>query len=278
MVDELVTGLFDDASMFPPAAVRPDRAVAGHARHRLSWYEDFVGPLVTTDSRLLAVDEHVQRLGVPPVAVAAVVPGGPAAVSAVQATLARCPALRLAAVEFPIGRYGGRAAARAAAPFVERGVAVYVEIPVRHVTERHVHDLRAAGLHLKLRTGGTTLDAFSTEDELAGPIVLCAAEMLRFKCTAGLHSGVRHRDAHNGFEHHGFLNIALATLCATGTANAAAVAAVLAERDPAVVAERVRQLDLGDVKAIRTVFGSLGTCSVTEPIDDLISLGLVRAG
>ena len=32
-----------------------------------------------------------------------------------------------------------------------------------------------------------------------------------FKCTAGLHNAVRHRAADTGFEHHGFLNVLLAT-------------------------------------------------------------------
>ena len=61
-------------------------------------------------------------------------------------------------------------------PLRAEGVTCYVEIPVTAVDDHQVHELSDAGLRLKLRTGGTSIDAFSTEQQLAGPLVRCAAE------------------------------------------------------------------------------------------------------
>jgi hypothetical protein len=176
----------------------------------------------------------------------------------------------------PLGSHRREDALGSLEPLTEQ-VAVYLEIPVLAVTERHVHDLAAARIRLKLRTGGTSIDAFRTEAELAVPLVMCAAERLAFKCTAGLHNALRHRDAQTLFEHHGFLNLVLAARVAASTGNAAATTAILAERDPGEVARRVADLSDTDVTAVRALFTSFGTCSIAEPIADLVLLGLVAA-
>ena len=68
-----------------------------------------------------------------------------------------------------------------------------------------------AGLRLKFRTGGLTADAFPSAAELAACIDAALDRETPFKCTAGLHHAVRHTDPETGFEHHGFLNVLLAT-------------------------------------------------------------------
>ncbi|MDP9092525.1 MAG: hypothetical protein M3N95_06160 [Actinomycetota bacterium] len=277
MNEDLFFGLFDDAGMFPPASLPAGRAVFEHARHSLSWYDGFVGPLVCHDSRLGAVDEHAARLGLPVIDVTVVVPEGLEAVAKALDALDRCPHLKIAALDAPLGKHPLRKAVAVCERVADLGVEMYLEIPITHLDDRSVHALCAANLAVKLRTGGTTTGAFHTEDELARAIVLCAAERLPFKCTAGLHNAVRHRDRETKFEHHGFLNIALAALAAAGTGSVAVVREILAERDPMIVAARTRELSCRDVAAIRSLFASFGTCSVTEPVDDLISMGLVTA-
>jgi hypothetical protein len=160
-------------------------------------------------------------------------------------------------------------------PLVSDHRHVYLEIPVLEITEHQVHALAPTGIRLKLRTGGTSIEAFHNERQLAEPIVMCAAERLAFKCTAGLHNAIRHRDAATLFEHHGFLNVALAARVAAATGSHAATRAMLAERDADVVASRVGALTATDVRAIRALFSSFGTCSIDEPVTDLIAMGLV---
>jgi hypothetical protein len=77
------------------------------------------------------------------------------------------------------------------------------------------------------------------------------------------------------FQHHGFLNIALAARVAASTGNHAATRDVLAQRDASDVAGQVRELAASDVGAIRALFRTFGTCSITEPVDDLLALRLL---
>jgi hypothetical protein len=274
VTEALFTGLFDDAAMYPPAATELTTAVRAHAAHRLSWYADMVGPFVCNAVRLRALDDEVRTLGLPDFDVAVVVADGLDALSEAVAIADQCASLRLCAIEVPLGSHRREEALRLLTPIRER-TTVYVEIPVLNVNERHVHELCAAGLRLKLRTGGTSIDTFRTEAELAAPILMCAAERLAFKCTAGLHNAVRHRDPQTLFEHHGFLNIALAARIAAATGSAAGTAAALAERDPRALAYKIDDLGDTDIAAIRALFTSFGTCSIAEPIADLVQLGLV---
>jgi hypothetical protein len=52
------------------------------------------------------------------------------------------------------------------------------------------------------------------------------------------------------------------------------VVAVLAERNGAVLAARIRELGPDGLTTARARFDSFGTCSVTEPLDKLVELGL----
>lgn len=275
MTTALYTGLFDDAALFPPAATELADAVRAHAAHRLAWYADMVGAFVCNAARVPQLDERVRATGTAPFDLALVVPDGLDALASALATVERCAFLRLRTVEVPLNAHRLSGALRMLEPLRDLAT-VYLEIPVRAVSERDVHELSAAGLRLKLRTGGTSIDAFRTEAELAAPIVLCAAERLAFKCTAGLHNAVRHRDPKSLFEHHGFLNIALAARVAAATENLAATTSALAERDRDTVSRRIGELTDADVIAVRALFASFGTCSLADPIGDLLAMGLVQ--
>src|ERR1700729_1248520 len=52
MIGDIFRGLFDDASLFPPASLKMVDAVAGHLRHQAAWYRETSGPFVCADSRL----------------------------------------------------------------------------------------------------------------------------------------------------------------------------------------------------------------------------------
>jgi len=126
----------------------------------------------------------------------------------------------------------------------------------------------------KVRTGGTTAQAFPDDQTLADCLVTLAQARLAFKCTAGLHHAVRHRAADTGFEHHGFLNVLLAVAAALDDASREQVAAELADRDAARVAAKISNLDVESVSAVRSLFTSFGTYSTDEPVSDLVTLGL----
>ena len=93
-----------------------------------------------------------------------------------------------------------------------------------------------------------------------------------FKCTAGLHNAVRHT-GDDTFEHHGFVNVLLATRRAFDGAAIDEVVETLEERDGARLAADAREADLAGA---RRWFTSFGSCSVSEPLEDLIALELME--
>jgi hypothetical protein len=250
-------------------------AVRAHAEHRAAWYAQTVGPFVCTVSRL---DELAAELGTreAPVDLSLTVPDGIAALQhGIRAAL-DTPGVRLCAIEVPLGDFGPDQVRHACGAYGELQLPCYVEVPVALVDTDLASAIAAAGLRLKLRTGGTTPAAFPGEDDLAGALVAAVRADVTFKCTAGLHNAVRHRDAQTGFEHHGFLNVLLATAAARSGAQRDYVAALLAEHDAVAVAGRVRALDASAAAGARRAFTSFGTCSITEPVEDLRALGLLE--
>jgi hypothetical protein len=141
---------------------------------------------------------------------------------------------------------------------------VFVEHPVGPEFDAWVAGL--GGRRAKLRCGPTA----PTAEDLAAAIRSCRERGVAFKATAGLHHAVRT----NG--HHGFLNLLAAA--AFGDEEAA-----LAETDAAAFAVdadafhwRNRTASPEEIAAMRRdLFLSFGSCSFTEPVDELRALGLL---
>lgn len=282
MSGDVFREMFDDASLFPPAALAMPDAVAGHLRHQGAWYREMSGPFVCANTRIPQLSAALTAACVAELDVALVLPGGAADVeNAVDAVFAD-PRLRLRAVELPIATTADTiAAVSEVAAALDRtplaGAAAFIEIPARQLTAdvaRAVADHRYLA---KVRTGGTTAEAFPDELTLATCLATLAGERLPFKCTAGLHHAVRHKAADTGFEHHGFLNVLLAVAAALTGERFEEVTAELADSAASRVAAKVSELDADTVFAVRGLFTSFGTCSTDEPITDLVTLGLISA-
>ena len=168
------------------------------------------------------------------------------------------------------------------------GVAVYVEVPIG----TDPSDLLAALGNLegraKMRTGGVTADAIPAVRDVARFIRVARDQGVPFKATAGLHHALRgsypltYEPGAPSGTMYGFLNVFLAALAADAGASHAEIEAVLVESDPA----RFRFDDDGivwgdhhapveDIERLRArVAISFGSCSFTEPADELEILGV----
>jgi hypothetical protein len=157
-------------------------------------------------------------------------------------------------------------------------VPTYVELPVvgasagSHQLLAALDEVAAADLRLKWRTGGATADLYPTSVDLAAAIDASLDRELPFKATAGLHGAVRHRDEETGFEHHGFLNLLLATRAALDGDD---VVATLEEQDRDVVATRAREVGSETLTRTRRWFTSFGCCGVLDPLEELVELELI---
>ena len=67
----------------------------------------------------------------------------------------------------------------------------------------------------------------------------------------------------------------LAVAAALDDASREQVAAELADRDAARVAAKISNLDVETISAVRSLFTSFGTRSTDEPVNDLVTHGLV---
>jgi hypothetical protein len=280
-VPPVLTELVDDASIFPPADLSMSDAVAAHRAHKLGPHADLVGRFVCPSSRITELravldvgsDPHHPLAGAGPVRVAVIADTGVERLPRAMADVAADPRLVLEAVEVPLpAGLAGRSALAEATHRVLAGIPTallaYVELPSIDGWETTLDVLATAGRGAKLRTGGLTAAAFPTEVQVAAVLAACAARQVPLKFTAGLHHAIRHRDPVTGFEHHGFLNVLLAAAAARDESDAVAV---LSEQDGLVLATATRALD----PAVRKLFVSFGSCSLTDPIDDLVELGLL---
>ncbi|MFG2163481.1 hypothetical protein [Micromonospora chersina] len=278
-VPRLLAGLVDDAAVFPPGSAALPDAVTAHHRHRAGWYADLVGPLLLPASTLPDVPELLA-----PEATLAVGVIGDVPVGRLEAVLAEAdPRLVVRQVETPVAKRGEDPQPGLAdlVKLAERlgGTTVYAEIPLTFGLMGALDALaqaRAGGLPVaaKFRTGGLAAELFPTPVELAAVICACRDRELPFKLTAGLHHAIRHRDPETGFTHHGFVNVLAATLAATGGAEVDGVAELLAATDPLRVVELARS----HREAERPLWVGYGSCSISEPLTDLIRLGLVNGG
>lgn len=263
----LFLGLFDDAAIFPPGNVAMPDAVRAYLDRRSS---SLPGPFICSLPRW---DELVRALDAGHrLPVALVLPGGAREMPAAIARAGAEDRVDLVALEIPASAATLADLVLTVDGQVPPAVLTYVELPWADVTAAQVATLAGAGLRLKIRTGGLVATAFPDERQLAGVLEAAVRGGLPFKLTAGLHDPIRHRDPATGFEHHGFLNVLLATARALEGGD---VVAALTDADGARVAAAVAGMDDALAGRVRHHFVSFGTCSIIEPVDGLLSHGLL---
>ncbi|MCW2834730.1 MAG: hypothetical protein JWN68_2683 [Nocardioides sp.] len=275
-VPPLWSGFLDDAAVFPPGnAALPDAVAAFRAR-RDEWYADLVASLVVTDERVPAVSD-------PDIPLSIVVTGGAGAIAGALrlAVKAGNPVAGLEiALRDPDDLAGNARRVVAAVDaarvdgLLDDETPVFVELPPTEVThgwESAADEVAGAELRLKFRTGGVEAHFFPSTQQVAAWIDAALDREVAFKCTAGLHNAVRHRDPETGFEHHGFLNVLVATQrLFDGGSDAMAD---LEESDASALLDRAADVDLARA---RRWFTGIGSCSILEPLADLTDLGLME--
>ena len=274
--------LVDDAAIFPPGNVPLDRAVREHREHRAGEYADLVGGFVVSDLRVAdLIDVLDESDHDEPLEVNLVVSGGAGAIEPAVRWLTRAPTVRLRAVELALRDeedlvHNARRAITAWDLVEDEnpGAEVYVELPRLDGEPSHgwlsaLDEVAGRGLRAKFRTGGVEQYMFPTCGELGDAISAALDRELPFKCTAGLHHALRHHDPDTDLTHHGFLNVLRATRAALDGNDPSEV---LAEESAAALLEG---FDADEAERTRHWFTGFGSCSILEPHDDLVELGLL---
>ena len=287
----LLTGLIDYAGLFPPAGLAMLPAVRNYADYRQGTDAWALGRFIVPGSRL----EEFEG------AAAALLPTGADEMPWPVSMLGGAEPGQDAEQIFNFNeRHAAFAAGRAAIDTLEVKAAdsatitrlvrsapdhvrVFVEIPVDGDTTPLLEAIRANGANAKIRTGGITADAFPSAEDVARFLIAAARAGVPFKATAGLHHArtaeyrLTYEPGSAEAPMFGFLNIFMAAAFARQGADQPTLVRLLKDgestafrftriagvwRDPRVSAE--------EITAMRASFGlSFGSCSFTEPMDDL---------
>jgi hypothetical protein len=293
----LLRGSIDYAGLFPPAGLDMAAAVANYASYRDGAHAWALGRFVAPASRIAQFESAAVGLLPPspspsPWRVAALLGADPAAdmralgelncrhaadgEGAVTADVVEGKADSVEAVERLLRRVP---------PYLQ----AYVEVPIAGDPAPLVAAIGGAGGRAKVRTGGITPDAFPATADVVRFIRACLSARVPFKATAGLHHPLRadyrltyEPDSVRGTMF-GFLNLFLTTAFMAAGLDDPHAQLLLEERDrdsihfdDTGVEWKGRRLSLDAMRRSREEgIASFGSCSFTEPIGDLESLGLL---
>jgi hypothetical protein len=292
----LLENLIDYAGLFPPAALTLEQAVRNYAGYRTGDYCWALGRFVVP-VRLLKDLENVSALlgdgDESPWLLTALV-GADAArdLSRVLEFNARHsrgpgrPHMRIDTVEI---KSPGSEELHRIAESLPVGLQAYFEIPLAADPLPHLQELGRLGARAKIRTGGLTPESVPSTAEVQRFLHACRSSRLAFKATAGLHHALRsvypltyEADSLRSTMH-GFLNLILAAAFVGSGLDAEQTGALLEESSGAAfrfdddrITWRSRRLSLEAIAGTRRDFAvAFGSCSFTEPIEDLKRLNFL---
>ena len=302
-LDVLLRDAIDYAGLFPPAQLDVPGAVAEYAAYLDSPDAWALGRFVVPAGRVRELAADLSEWSRSAVGRPSLGAGRPWRLSVVTGADAVADIAGLRAFEAEVAHEPSRSVvveaveARASTPDAVRDLLravngafiAFVEIPLSGDPAPLVRAIRDGGGRAKVRTGGTTADAFPPSAGLARFLAACVNERVPFKATAGLHHPLRgdyaltYAPGSAVGTMFGFLNLFLATALLVAGEELATAEAMLNERDPRVVrftdqgtTWRDLSLTTDRLAAARALaIASFGSCSFREPIDDLSSLGML---
>lgn len=286
----LLHTIVDYAGLFPPAELSMEKAVTAYAGYRHARQSWMLGRFVVPVSRLEEMTRARRALNAPgdehPWRISALV--GEDAKRDIAAAVAFNKSANNAVVDALEVKASTIKAMHGIAEIAPREMRVYVEIPSDSDPREVIAALAAMKLRAKIRTGGTTPGAIPNVEQVGRFLRACYASSVPFKATAGLHHPLRREhaltyapDAPRGVMH-GFLNVFLAAAFHyNGLTQRDTVELLGAETlddvvmDDEKMAWREYVVTVAEISTLRRRLAiSFGSCSFTEPVDDLVKLGL----
>ena len=167
----------------------------------------------------------------------------------------------------------------------------FIELDHRQDVRGLLAAIAGTGGRAKIRCGGVTPDLIPSVSEVARFISHCASAEVSFKFTAGLHHPVRaeqaltYEDDPPRSTMHGFLNVfAAAAIARVHRLGVDELHDIVAESDPKAfiftetgLTWHEHFVPIAKLARLRESFAiSVGTCSFTEPIEDLMELGVLE--
>jgi hypothetical protein len=289
-VRALLTGIVDYAGLFPPAGLPMAEAVKNYAEYSTGELNWMLGRFIVPAARLDEFAECAANVKIETPWKLSVLDGGDLpetvekikAFNAEHADLGECDAVEIKAVS--------AGEIEAAADILPKGIMPYFEIAPEGDLSGLLPVLFFTRQRAKIRTGGITRDSIPAPVNVTRFIRTCLAANVPFKATAGLHHPLRcvrpltYEEESIDGKMHGFLNVFLATAFAREGIKPALMQQILEEEDPTAfffeddgVWYRQEQfLGTPQLKRLRDKTAiSFGSCSFTEPTEELKELGIL---
>ena len=296
--------LIDYAGLFPPAQLSMQQAVAEYGAIRSGAYAWISGRFIVPVSRATELTNSL--IGKEAFAISAIIDAGSDQrdwLARVQEGIRALAGIRQQKLFLRVGAIEVAVPAPVAAretldPAIGqfamashnaglRDLPTYVELPrtprFEELLPSSMFALARSKLGAKLRCGGLDQSAFPSSGEIAAFLLSAKEYGVPFKATAGLHHPIKGVDHSSGLMMHGFLNLLAASNAVQLGADRSELQAILEESDPN--AFRVSEgafswhndrATVSEVAQMRAdSFRSYGSCSFSEPIDDLIALGIL---
>jgi hypothetical protein len=271
-------GLIDYAGLYPPAALDMSAAVRDYLDYRTGAHAAMLGRFIVDIAR-----------------VAELRAAGGSSTSQIPLSLiapdtletARLNELRDLKIESLEIKSSAPAGIDGLSSRVPSSLECYFELPLASVPVTAIEALARAGACAKLRMGGVVANNFPTAQSVIEILSALSRARVPFKATAGLHHPIRscHRLTYAADSPtstmHGFINLLCAAAVIHFGGDAAHAEAVLQEENPHAfrmapesIGWRTLEWSADQLREVRTrSFLSFGSCSFTEPIQDLEALG-----
>lgn len=274
-VPPLLARLVDDAALFPPSPASVADTVKAHLAARRAPHAGVLGFLLCPISRLGALVSALRKARpVRPVALSLVADTGLGGLpKAISTALDNPKLVDLRMIEVPAPSDVDSTWLVQLTEFVPDDVVRVVE-PRRGRPEwlTGVRRVAEVGCWPKLRCGGTSVESFPSVEEVAEFLAIATSAGAPFKATSGLHHPVRHHDPATGLTHHGLLNMLVGTARAVSGDSAQEA---LRCTDAAALAVEAGALSAETARSVREVFACFGSASLTDPVAQLVRLGLL---
>jgi hypothetical protein len=298
-IQVLLRNSIDYAGLFPPAGLDMKPAVDNYARYLAGSGSWALGRLVVPAGRLADFEQAAERhlLDRPEgprwqlsALLAADLESDLAAIDDFNRRRGTAPGatVQVDAVEV---KASSIAAAEDTMHRVPDYLQAYIEIPLDGEPDDLIAAIARSGRGAKMRTGGVTPEAFPNSADVVGFMAACVRHRAVFKATAGLHHPLRaeyrltyESDSPRGLMF-GFLNVFLAAAFLGAGLDHGQAQQILEERRLSAfqveydgICWGSHRLSLADLqRARRESIVSFGSCSFTEPLEELQALHLLDA-
>ncbi|MCB1058567.1 MAG: hypothetical protein KDD11_23935 [Acidobacteria bacterium] len=287
----LLSGLIDYAGLFPPAKLGMEPAVANYGAYRKGEHRALLGRFVVPLGRVEELAAVVGERGFLPAAgeapwqLSALTGGDETEIrTLLEFNRRHIGQLAITSLELKPQDPG---AIRAVLDRLPADLEAYFEVPADADPRPFLEALAGTRGRAKIRTGGITVEAFPRPGRVAAFLTACHEARVSFKATAGLHHPVCGR-YHLTYEEdspsasmYGFLGVFVgAAMLHAGRLPDDELVALLLESDPRAFSldgESISwsgyRVTAAELHRARAEFcHSYGSCSFTEPVDDLREL------